>query len=420
MQDLLSRLDPMIAIILIVAGVIALVIVALLARRLRRRQTSLDDSMSASTGLSGPVDYTALPLDDEPTGWRERFANLSLAGKILIILVPLLLLLGVLVLVLSLMSSSQPPPQAGPLPTPKPTPALKISKAEVIRINPVTVSIAADTIGLADNTQVTAELLANGQPVTYLIANEMKGVVHSGQISIKPSKDEVAGPLSAGVTYIVRLSTADGQTSAEHELVVPPDYANTIFGTTPAASATSTPAPASATASPQTSPGPTATASAVALSGTEVKVRNGGKVRSMPFSSVDNRVGGVDAGNTVQLIERTPNGKWYHISFINTDDGQRKDGWISASLLIVPAAVQAKVPVATVVSVFVSGTMYQQPDKASSHVDLVNAGEVVKLKQKTAVGDWYQVENVRGKTGWVPANQLGIPADVAARVSVAP
>jgi hypothetical protein len=419
MQEVLSSLKPPIAIILIVAGVIALVIVALLARRLRRRQTSLDDSMSASTGLSGPVDYTALPLDDDPAGWRERFANLSLAGKILIILVPLLVLLGVLVLVLSLMSGSQPPPQARPLPTSVPV-KLTITKAEVIRINPVTVSIAAETTGLADGTQVTAELLANGQPVTYLNADGMKGAVRSGQISIKPAKDDLAGPLSAGVTYIVRLNIADDQTSAEHELLVPSDYANTIFGTTPVASATSTPAPTSATASPQTTPGPTATASAVALSGTEVKVRNGGKVRSMPFTSADNRVGGVDASNTVQLIERTPNAEWYHISFINTDDGQRKDGWISASLLIVPAAVQAKVPVATVVSVFVGGPMYQQPDKASSHVDSVNVGEVVKLKQKKAAGDWYQVENVRGKTGWVPANLLGIPADVAAKVSVAP
>ena len=90
MQELLSRLDPTIAIILIVAGILALVIVVILTRRLRRRQSSSEDVMGASPGLSGPVDYTSLPLDEEPSGWRDRFANLSLAGKILAIFFPVM------------------------------------------------------------------------------------------------------------------------------------------------------------------------------------------------------------------------------------------------------------------------------------------------------------------------------------------
>ncbi|NTV64054.1 MAG: SH3 domain-containing protein [Oscillochloris sp.] len=421
MQDLLSRLDPTIAIILIVAGVLVLVIVVILARRLRRRQSSLDDTLGASPGLSGPVDYTSLPLDDEPTGWRERFARLSLAGKILIILVPILAILGILIVVLSLMSGPE-----GSTTTPLPTPInveLTVTKADVIRINPVTISIAATTKGLPDGTAVVAELLADGQPVAYLQADGLTGEVQNGQISLKPGKDEMAAPLRDGVAYMVRVSTADGQASHEIELTVPPSYADTIFGAETASTSTPTPTvePTETTAAITTTVEPSVTpTAAAALVGPEVKVSNGGNVRALPFRTSDNRVGGVDAGNTVQLIERTPNGEWHHISFINTDNGQRTDGWISTSLLTIPADVQAKIKVAPIVSVFKNGAVYEQPEESSTQVDRVNVDEVVRLKQKTAAGDWYEIENVRGFSGWVPASLLGIPADVAAAVAVAP
>jgi len=420
MQALLNNLDPMIAIILIVAGVIALVIVVILTRRLRRRQPSLDDPMGAPPGLSGQVDYTSLPLDDGPSGWRERFANLSLAGKILIVLVPLLVLLGVLVLVLTLMSGNNEPPPVAVLPTPAPPVTLTVTKADVIRISPVTISVAAETTGLEDATKVTVELLAYGQPIPYLAPDETTGQVQGGRVKITAHKlDDAAAP-SEGPVYRVRVSTADGQATSEMDLTVPLSYARTFFGTAGAeTSATAETGTASATAAPGATAEPAATPSPAPLSGPEVAISNGGNVRALPIVTPNNRVGGVDAGNKVQLLEQTPNGAWYHISFINTDDGQRKDGWISASLLSVANDVLAKVEVATIVSVFVEGTMYEKPDTASPKVDKVNVDEVVSLKQKTAAGDWYQVENVRGTTGWVPANLLGIPEDVAAKVSVA-
>jgi uncharacterized protein YgiM (DUF1202 family) len=140
----------------------------------------------------------------------------------------------------------------------------------------------------------------------------------------------------------------------------------------------------------------------------------------MPIASTKNRVGGVDAGNKVQLLKQTPNGKWYLIRFTNTDDKQEKEGWISVSLMSVPADVKSKIPVATIVSVFKAGAVYEKPDSKSTLLDRVNLNEVVTLKQKSAAGDWYEIDTVRGISGWVQASILGIPREIAAKVPVAP
>ncbi|EFO80453.1 SH3 type 3 domain protein [Oscillochloris trichoides DG-6] len=420
MQDLLSRLNPMIAIILIVAGVIALVVVVILARRLRRGQPSLDESISVAPTLGGTVDYTSLPLDEEPTGWRDRFARLSLAGKILLILVPILVILGLLVLILTLMGGNQPPP-APPAPTATPEPiSITLTKADIIRVTPITLSVVGTTTGLADATEVTIALLADGAPLAYFDPTLSVGQVSAGRIDIKAIKLESAEPLRENVNYTVQATTSGGEASAEMPLGIPASYAPDLFGTaeaepTPTLEPTSTPSTVE-TATPEVSPTPTIGV----VSGTEVAVVNGGNVRALPFVMPNNRVGGVDAGNRVQIIEQTPNGEWYRISFINTDDGQQKEGWISASLLSVTAEMKAQVPVATIVTVFVAGSVYTEANTTSKPVDQVNVYEIVNLKQKTADGTWYEIETVRGNSGWVAKGLLGIPDDVAAKVPVAP
>jgi flagellar FliL protein len=367
------------------------------------------------------VDYTSLPLDDEPSGWRERFANLSLAGKILIILVPVLALLGVLVLVLTLLPGRNQSPQAAATATPEPV-SLTVTKADVIRVSPVTVSVAAETTGLPDGTKVTVELLAGGKPFPFLRPEDSLGQVQGGRVEIKASKLDEAPSPEEGPVYRVRVSTTDGGATGELDLTVPPSYANTFFGrdvavTPPTATPEATVAP---TESPAETVEPTAEPTPTLPSGPEISVTNGGNVRALPIITANNRVGGVDAGNAIQVIERTPNGLWYRIRFANTDDGQQQVGWISASLLTIPADVQAQIPVATIVSVFKNGAIHEKPDSTSTELDRVNVDEVVNLKQKTAAGDWYEVDNVRGKSGWVSADLLGIPADVAAKVPVAP
>uniref|UniRef100_UPI0013EA4AE2 SH3 domain-containing protein n=1 Tax=Candidatus Chloroploca sp. Khr17 TaxID=2496869 RepID=UPI0013EA4AE2 len=145
--------------------------------------------------------------------------------------------------------------------------------------------------------------------------------------------------------------------------------------------------------------------------GVPVGVVNGGNVRRLP-ALVDNVIGGISAGEEVQLLERTPNGAWYRV---RTE--RDEVGWVSVTLLNVPPGTD--VPVATVVSVFVDGSVYAAANTSSAVVDQVNRNEVVALTRKTADGAWYEVTTVRDISGWVAANLLGIPDDVAAAVPVA-
>lgn len=420
MQYLLNQLDAPITIGLIVAGVLALVIVVLLTRRLRRRKAPPDEAVSS---LGGPIDYTSLPLDEEPKNLRERFASLSLAGKILAILVPVLAILGMVVLLLTLLPPTNTPAQAIPLPEPV---SLEIVKADLIRVDPApTISVEARSTGLGDGTKVTVALLADGQPIDYLQPDQLSGEVRGGRVQIQARAMEGAAAPPEGPRYTVKLSTDDGQAS-EMDLTVPSLYADAFFGrnaqveptaTVPAPTAAPTEIPATAEASPE--PSPTTVATALPT-GPAVAVGNGGNVRKWPVIAANNRVGGVDAGNQVQLIERTPNGSWYRVRFTNTDDGAEALGWVSASLLQVDQATLAQVPVATVVSVFANGAVFEKPDGGTTELDRVNKGEVALLTHKTANGDWYEITNIRDISGWVSADLLGIPADVAAKVPVAP
>ena len=429
MQELPGSSNLTIAIILIVAGLLALVVVFFLVRRLRQRQPSIEEALSASPSLTGQVDYTSLPIDEEPTGWRERFTNLSLASKILVVLVPILVVLGIIVLVLAL---SKEQPKLAPTPIPVPV-SLTVTKAEITGVKPeIKLGVAAETTGLSDGTEVTVELLADGTPFPYLRPEEAKGTVRRGLVEIRPRKLSATSNAQPDVKYTVRVSTVDGQATGELALTVMPQFKAAFLGILPGEEPTPTLVPTSEPTVPPTeipattdvTPEPTVTLPTTPPttlpSGTEVIIRHGGNVRAMPVVTSKNRVGGVDAGNKVQLIEQTPNGQWYRIRFINTDDKKEQVGWVSASLITLTANDKAKIPVATIVSVFKNGAVYERPDGKSTEKDRVNIGEVVELKQKKATGDWYEVTNVRGFSGWVQASLLGIPPGVAAKVPVAP
>lgn len=92
---------------------------------------------------------------------------------------------------------------------------------------------------------------------------------------------------------------------------------------------------------------------------------------------------------------------------------------MSATLIAVTDLIAAETPVANVVSVFVSGPVYLAADPASAQIDRVERDEVVELLERTADGTWYRVLNVRDQEGWVQADLLGIPDDVAQQVPVA-
>lgn len=410
MQTTLNQISPPLAIGLIVFGLIIILLVVVLIRRRRAANQAppIPEIPPATT-----IDYTAVPLE-EPQSWQDRLRNLSLAAKILFVLIPILLCLGIGVLVLSLNNdrTAEPPPT----PTPSPVPiTLTIEDATVVRAEPPTINVRVRSTGLADETELQVELRADGQPLRWIDpAQTIRLRSNRGDLRATKLADGDATP--AGPRYTVAVSTADGSVSAEAELAIPERFAAAFYGevaAAPTVTPTTTPAPVGQI-TPTPPPTPTATPTPALPTGQPVAVTNGGNVRKLPFPGINNVIGGINAGEQVQILARTPNARWYYVRTVRDEIG-----WVSATLIAVTDLIAAETPVANVVSVFVSGPVYLAADPASAQIDRVERNEVVELLARTADGSWYRVLNVRDQEGWVQANLLGIPDDVAQQVPVA-
>ncbi len=407
MQDLLSQLDLPIIIGLIILVLIILVVVVLLARRARQAQTP----PASQPSVSEPIDYTSLPIDEEPTSMAQRFAGLSLAGKILVILVPILVLLGALALVLTLLPGGN---ESAVAPTPVPV-TLRVRDAAVIRADPPTIGITIETTGLANGAVVTTELLEDGAPFPWMNPDQAQATVRNNRAELQVQRADGAPTPTEGRSYTVIARGPDGTSSAPLELSVPSiaGIAEAFFEKTVAeAPTTPPPTPTSApTPTPAATPTPAPTPAPELPTGPVASVGNGGNVRRQPIVVANNVVAGVNAGEEVQLLSRTPNAAWYRVRTVRDEIG-----WVSATLLQIPPGVN--VPVAPVVTVFVTGPVFERPDRASTELDRVNQGEVVELARRTAAGDWYAIVNLRDVPGWAPAELLGIPPEVANAVPV--
>jgi flagellar FliL protein len=411
MQTILNQISPPIAIGLIIVGLIIILLVVILIRRRRAAQPSIQ-LPPAPPATS--IDYTAVPLE-EPQSWQDRLRNLSLAAKILFVLVPILLCMSVGVLVLSLTNRSTAAPP--PTPTPSPIPiSLTIEDATVVRAEPPTITVRFRTTGLPDDTKFVVTLYADNQPLKWIDPERTINVRNNG-FEVRAPKLTDGDPTPEGPRYTVVVSLPDGSLSAEAELRVPPRFAAAFYGTvaanptpTPQPTATNTPV---AQATPAPTPTPTIAPTPTLVAVQQVTVTNGGNVRKLPFTGINNVIGGVNAGEQVQIIARTPNALWYYVRTVRDEVG-----WVSASLLAVTDLIAAETPVANIVTVFVSGPVYLAADPASAQIDRVERNEVVELLERTADGMWYKVLNVREREGWVQANLLGIPDDVAAQVPV--
>ena len=418
-------MDIGLVIVLVVAAIIIGVVAFFLIRRLRNSQSSLNDALGPD--LDARPDYTS-DIPKEPDGWRERFNKLSVAGKILLVMVPVLVILGLVAFILFLRPQSGPP--LAPTPTPIPV-TLTVSSATVVSPKPLSISVTVKTTGLADGVTVTAELQEDDQPFVWLNPERANGVVRNNQAEIsKVERAANAATPTEGRNYTVVVRSPDGTASTPVKLKIPESsgIAVAFYGRpsgttspTPTDEPTATVAPvtpgADVTPEPTVVATPTLTATPDSglPTGPSAGVVNGGNVRRMPIVMTSNVVGGINAGEQVQVIERTPNRAWYRIRTVRDELG-----WVAAALIRVPAGTQ--IPVAKVVTVFTSGPMYEQASATSSELGRIDKGDVVELLQRTADGSWYQVVNVRADTGWVEAKLLDhmIPADVAAAVDVAP
>jgi uncharacterized protein YgiM (DUF1202 family) len=414
MQDLLNRLPLPALIGLILLIVVLLVLLVVVAQRRRNRQGGAAVPLEETTqeNFGGSVDYTSMIMEDEPTDWRGRFARLSLPQRILLIALPVLLLLGGTALALALLPSGD----TGTRVVNTPIPAnLRITKADLVRVDPLqTIAVTLQTTGVNDNAQAVIELLADGQPIQWFRPDDTNATIRGNRASLELPKAEGVPTPGCTAQYAVRVSISGTNLVVEEPLEVLPQFQAAFCGTVAVEQPTTPPAPTDTPAAeqPTATPEPTVTPQAVLPSGPPAAVTNGGNVRRLP-ALADNVIGGINAGENVQVIERTPNALWYRVRTIRDEVG-----WVSASLLNIDATTAANVPVATVVSVFGNGGLYERPDLSSTQLERVNVDEVVELLQKTAAGDWYQVRNLRDIVGWVPTTLLGIPDDVGARVPV--
>ncbi|WP_298816393.1 SH3 domain-containing protein [Chloroflexus sp.] len=412
MQTTLSQISLPIAISLIFLGIVIIVLVVIL---IRRRQAANQAPPTPEIPPATTIDYTAIPLE-EPESWQDRLRNLSLAARVLLLLIPILLCLSIGVLALSLINEEQsvaPPPT----PTPSPIPVtLTIEDATVVRAEPPTINVRVRATGLPDNTELQVELRADGQPLRWFDPDQTIRI-RRDRGDLRAEKLPDGDPTPQGPRYTVVVRLPDGSLSDEAELLIPELVAAAFFGTvaevpTPTFPPTFTPEPV-AQVTPTPPPTPTIPPTPVLPVGQPVAVINGGNVRKLPFIT-DNVIGGVNAGEQVQILARTPNARWFYVRTVRDEIG-----WVSGTLLAVNDLIIAEARVANVVTVFVSGTVYLAADPDSAAIDRVEANEVVELLERTADGSWYRVLNVRDREGWVQASLLGIPDDVIAQVPIA-
>ncbi len=411
MQTTLNQIPTPLAIGLIVLGIVIILLVVLIVRRRRASQAPPPVPEIPPT----TIDYTAIPLE-EPQSWQDRLRNLSLAAKLLFILIPILFCMGIGILVLSLSNDQTAAPP--PTPTPSPIPVtLTIEDAIIVRANPLTLSVRVRSTGLPDNTELQVELRADGQPLRWFDpARRIQ--IRRDRGDFREAKLPDGDPTPEGRKYTVVVSTPDGSLSAEAELEVLPTFAAAFYGVeptpspSPTLSATATPTVIVVQETPTPLP-PTATPTPALPTGQPVAVINGGNVRKLPYTGVNNVIGGINAGEQVQILARTPNALWYYVRTIRNEVG-----WVSRTLIAVTDLIAAETPVANVVSVFDDGAVHLAADTDSAVIDQVDPPEVVELFERTADGTWYRVRTVRDREGWVQASLLGIPDDVAAQVPV--
>ncbi|MCG8346287.1 MAG: SH3 domain-containing protein [Chloroflexales bacterium] len=429
MQNALSSISPAIVIIAIIAVLLLLIIIPLLLRRKTTADQEIPD-------LGSLRDYTA-EIDEEPSGWRERFTNLSLAGKILLVIVPMLVIVSLVIMILFVFP---PEPQVTTEPTPLP-PAITITQADVVNEN--TISITADTT-LSNGTGVQAQVLEGDQVFPWYDPDTAQTTVSNGQIEINLRRLENAPQAASGTTYTVVLADVSGQVSHNAPLSVPSLYADAFYGAQPTAEQPTATPTSSVAASPTSTPA-SATPTVTATSALTATVFNGGNVRREPVITSDNVLAQINAGETVELSEKTPDGQWYRIKTIRDEEG-----WVSVTLLTIDQAVIDQVPVrgasaastatptptvaatvgtaTTVVTpgagltatVFNGGNVRREPVITPDNVvDQIHARETVILLSKTADGNWFLVRTERNTEGWVSRSLLTIAPDVAERVPVA-
>ncbi|NJL03839.1 MAG: SH3 domain-containing protein [Chloroflexaceae bacterium] len=444
------------AIQLIVIGlVMALAVGYLLYRRSRSKASDSLDLPPPNIG--DLVDYTSgEPI--EPTSLADRFKALSLPGRILVGVLPLLLLgLGAL-LVFNVFLRTPPPP-------PAPPPILTLTKADLV--NPTTISVAAQTENIPDGTELGLELLANDQPVEWFDDTTITGQVISSTLDMRVSRSDDAPPVDCSQSFDIRLSgSVNGvPVTAVREFFVPPLFRDEFCAPAVAEVPTRTPRPTAIpitpTATPATDPEPDIPVLVPAdpEPGVSVAVGNGGNVRATP-SGEGELVTQIALGDPVEVLGRLADSSWFRI---RTADGS--EGWTFSAALNPPADVIEQVPVldasgvaqappaapadptatatpeaaapdnnssdpATTpteapnddgivqVQVGNGGNVRSAPSGTGELLTQIVLGQTVEVLGRLADNSWFRIRTPDGTEGWTSNGALNPPADVLERIPI--
>jgi flagellar FliL protein len=417
--------NPLIIVIIVLVLVLLIAIPVLI----RRRRASAEEVLPPIDIDSAMRDYTS-EAEVEPTGFADRFRRLSIGGKLLIVLIPLVLIIAGVIAFLAFGSSgNNVATQSAPPPT------ITNVQANVAGENKIVVSADTD---LPNGAPVTVALKENDQDFPWFNPQTASVQASDGKIQATLEKLKDAPTPKLGQDYMVVLTTqANGQTVASEpaKLDVPGPLRDKFFqivASAPTSAPTATPTveqPApQPTAPPATEPSaePTATP-AISLT---ASVFNGGNIRAQPKIQAC-ACPQLHAGEIVQLLEKTADGRWYRVI------APEGTGWVSVTLLRIDGAVAKQVPIegqqtpptpapggtpaapsGLTATVRNGGNVREKP-VSGRPLDQINAGETVQLLEKTADGAWYKITNIRNITGWVSVTLLTIDREVVRQVPIA-
>jgi hypothetical protein len=410
--------------LIIVVIVLVLVLLIAIPVLIRRRRASADEVLPPPD-VGSQVDYTSLPYE-EPTTMADRFRSASIGTKLLLFLVPLVLIVGGVIAYIALFSGGD----GGAVTQNAPQYTITNVKANVAGANKIRVQ--ADT-NLPDGVQVMVALREGGQEFAWVASEGSTARVNGQRIEATVDKADSAPTPREGQEYTVILSAAaDGQTVTADPapLDVPAPVRASFFGivaaptSAPTSAPTAPPSASTPTAIPAATAAPAEPTAAPALSAT---VFNGGNIRPQPQLGPCNGCPQLHAGETVTLLEKTEDGRWYKVK------APGGEGWVSVTLLRIDAEVAKQVPLegqspstpptpgavsGLTATVFNGGNVRETP-VTGRPLDQINAGETVQLIGRTADSRWYKITTIRGITGWVSVTLLRIDAEVAKQVPVA-
>jgi SH3-like domain-containing protein len=375
------------SLLFLLLAVVAVVVVAFIF--LRRRRSSDD---APPIDVSGDyVDYTSLPVEDEPKNWgerfeglSERFASLPLPGKIAVFASPLLviglLVIGILV-IQTLPSLGAGGGNGGPTTPPPPTPDISIETARLVSASSVLVE--AQTVNIPNGSTIEFEMLAGGEPFKWYNPISATVPISGSSVQFRLEKIPDAPAPSRDLTYTVRLrSTGQAGQEVERfaELEIPPvpQIRDRFFGEQAASRPNPTPPPPPTPTEPPPpteEPEPTASAAPPDEPPPDepppdepppdepppdepppdepppdeppppqlvfANVAHGGNVRAVPGG--EPVVDQVEAGEEVILVEKQADEVWYRVQ-----TPRDIEGWVHYTLLDAEslAEVGAEVPVA--------------------------------------------------------------------------